>query len=195
MRTEIFGMKAPKEACTDSKCPFHGDINVKKELLRGVVVRKDINHTATITWFRQKSVPKYERFEVRRSRLRVHNPACINANIGDNVVVARTRPLSKTKNHSIIGLLEGKGTKELRAEAAAREFGQKKKEREQEESGEEKSSKKSKGQQDHESHDTKHDSHHEKNQHHDKKSNPTIKNKASEENKDNDEDTKNLQDE
>ncbi len=101
-KKEILGVKAPEKDCTDKKCPFHGEINVKKELFKGKIVKKDINHSATIEWFRTAYIAKYERYEVKRSRLRVHNPACIDANIGDEVLIARTRPLSKVKNHVII---------------------------------------------------------------------------------------------
>ncbi|HIG92967.1 MAG: small subunit ribosomal protein S17 [archaeon GW2011_AR9] len=102
MNTEILGIPAPGKVCSDIKCPFHGKILVKNELLTGKVIKKDINHSATIEWFTQYHLPKYERFETRRSRMRVHNPACINATVGAMVIVARTRPLSKTKNHVII---------------------------------------------------------------------------------------------
>ena len=102
-KQEILGVKAPKKGdCTDKKCPFHGDINVKKEILQGSVVKKQVNRSAIIEWFRPFPVPKYERYEIRKSRLKVHNPPCINAEIGDQVLVARTRPLSKTKHHVII---------------------------------------------------------------------------------------------
>jgi small subunit ribosomal protein S17 len=102
MKKQLLGIKAPKKDCTDKKCPFHGEINVKNEIFRGTVVKKDINRSATISWNRTFSVPKYERFEIRRSRLRVHNPPCIDAEIGQEVVVARTRPLSKVKHHVIL---------------------------------------------------------------------------------------------
>lgn len=105
MKTEIFGIKGPEKACQDSKCPYHGKINVKKEFLKGKVVKKDVYHSATIEWQRRSYVQKYERYELRKSTLRVHNPACLNAEIGDEVLVARTRPLSKTKNHIIIQIL------------------------------------------------------------------------------------------
>ena len=105
MRTEIFGVKAPTKTCTDIKCPYHGEINVKMELFKGKIVKKDINRSATMEWFRSRPVKKYERVELRRSKMRVHNPACINAEIGDEVIVAKTRPLSKTINHTIIGVL------------------------------------------------------------------------------------------
>lgn len=109
-------MVAPKEACEDIKCPFHGTIAVKKELIRGKVVKRDINHSATIMWSKSRHIPKYERFEEKNFKLRVHNPACINAKIGDNVVAAKTRPLSKTKHHVIIGFVDEKkeGTKPIK---------------------------------------------------------------------------------
>ena len=106
MTKEILGVKAPKNNCTDQKCPFHGQINVKNELFKGKVIKKDINRSATIEWTRPYFVPKFERYEVRRSRMRVHNPGCIDAGIGQNVLVAKTRPLSKNKNHVIIKIIE-----------------------------------------------------------------------------------------
>lgn len=99
---EVLGRKPPRESCGDAKCPFHGIIQVKKELAEGVVVKRDLNRSATIEWHRSLYIPKYERYAFRRSRLRVHNPACVDAQIGDKVVAARTRPLSKTKHHVLI---------------------------------------------------------------------------------------------
>jgi len=105
MKNEVLGVKAPKADCTDKKCPFHGDISVKNEIYRGKIVKKDINRTATIEWSRSVYVPKYERYELKRSRMRVHNPGCLNAKIGQQVLAAKTRPLSKMKHHVIIQLL------------------------------------------------------------------------------------------
>ncbi len=93
---------APEKECTDRKCPFHGGITVKEELFTGKIVKKDLNRSATIEWEKSRYVPKYERYEVRRKRLRVHNPACLDAQVGDIVRAAKTRPLSKTKHHVII---------------------------------------------------------------------------------------------
>jgi small subunit ribosomal protein S17 len=106
MRKEILGVKAPKETCTSKKCPFHGELSVKNELIKGKVMKKDINNSATIEWFRSSYIQKYERYEIKRSRMRAHNPECINAEIGEDVLVARCRPLSKTKNHVIITKLK-----------------------------------------------------------------------------------------
>ena len=102
MKSEILGVKAPENTCTDGKCPFHGNISVKNEVLTGTVVKKDVNRSATIEWFKSSYVPKYERYEMRRRKMRVHNPACLDAPVGEKVLIARTRPLSKTKHHVII---------------------------------------------------------------------------------------------
>lgn len=108
MKPEIFGVKAPKKQCTDKKCPFHGELNIKRELFRGVLIKKDSHHSATIEWNRPFYIPKYERFETRRSRLRVHNPPCLEAQVGQEVLAAKTRPLSKSKNHVIIQITKKK---------------------------------------------------------------------------------------
>ena len=109
VRKTVLGFEAPKEAFAsenhDVNCPFTGTLAVKNELVRGVVIKKDISKSATIEWTRSKLIPKYERYEVRKSRMRVHNPPCLDAQIGDSVVAARTRPISKTKHHVIIKVI------------------------------------------------------------------------------------------
>ncbi len=115
VKKEILGFPAPARAFDskyyDKNCPFTGGLAVKKELLKGKVIRRDINKSATIEWHRPYYIPKYERYEMRRSRLRVHNPPALDAQVGQTVVVARTRPLSKTKNHVIIHVVEETATK------------------------------------------------------------------------------------
>ncbi len=110
VKKEVLGIPAPERAFdskyNDKNCPFTGGLVVKKELLTGKVVKKDTNKSATIEWFSPHYVPKYERYELRRSRLRVHNPPCLDAQVGQSVLVARTRPLSKTKHHVIIQIIE-----------------------------------------------------------------------------------------
>ncbi len=102
---KVLGAVAPKETCTDKNCPFHGQINVKNETFNGKVEKKDINRSATIGWNKSTYISKYERYAMKKSSMRVHNPACIDAQVGQEVVVARTRPLSKTKNHVIIKIV------------------------------------------------------------------------------------------
>lgn len=109
MAKTILGVQAPKQKAndeaSDKNCPFYGQLNVKKANLVGTVIKKDASGSATIEWVRSKFVPKYERYQFRRSRIRVHNPASINAQLGEKVLVARTRPISKSKHHVIIKVI------------------------------------------------------------------------------------------
>jgi small subunit ribosomal protein S17 len=100
------GIAMPKKVCTDKKCPFHGKLGVKQETYVGVIASKDASRSATITWNTQHYVPKYERYEKRKSRLRVHNPPCLDAPLGATVKVMRTRPLSKTKHFVVVEVMK-----------------------------------------------------------------------------------------
>ena len=107
MKKEILGIAAPEQPGSrfDKNDPYYGSINVKQETIVGTVIRKDAHGSATIEWERMVDVPKYERKDKRRSRIRVHNPASVNAQIGDKVLVAKTRPISKSKHHVILRVM------------------------------------------------------------------------------------------
>ena len=68
----------------------------------GIVTSDKMSKTVTITWTRRHYIPKYERYEKRRTKIKAHNPDEIDARVGDHVVVMETRPLSKTKNFIVI---------------------------------------------------------------------------------------------
>jgi small subunit ribosomal protein S17 len=78
------------------------NISFRGKTFVGKVVSAKAHKSATIQWERRIYVPKYERYEKRRSKINVHNPPSINAKEGDTVRVMETRPLSKTKNFVII---------------------------------------------------------------------------------------------
>jgi len=73
----------------------------------GTVVSSKAMQTATVEWYWEKYVPKYERFEQKRTRVTAHNPLEVNAVKGDKVIIQECRPISKTKNFVII---QKKGT-------------------------------------------------------------------------------------
>ena len=113
--TKNIGISAeePKQKCEDSKCPFHGHLSVRGRQFTGTVVSSKMRKTAVVEFGRLNFLPKYERYEKRRTRLKVHNPECINAKEGDVVNISECRPLSKTKNFVIISKLgKEKGFKE-----------------------------------------------------------------------------------
>jgi|TARA_Y100000310_G_scaffold342365_2_gene445330 small subunit ribosomal protein S17 len=103
-QTKTIGIKvkAPTKECADKKCPFHGNIKVRGRSFTGIIIKKDVHRSATVEWTRKIKIPKYERFEKKRTKIHVHNPPCMNAKEGDIVNVMECRPLSKTKNFVII---------------------------------------------------------------------------------------------
>ncbi len=97
------GIKNQESAeCNDKHCAFHGKISVRGRQFVGTVLKSAAQKTAVVGWERLFYIPKYQRYEKRRSRLQVHNPPCINAVSGEKVRIAECRPISKTKNFVII---------------------------------------------------------------------------------------------
>lgn len=83
--------------CTDKNCSVHGTNIPRGKSFEGVVIASRAMKTSTIEWMWRRYVPKFERYEVKRSRVKAHNPECINAQPGDKVIIKECRPLSKTK--------------------------------------------------------------------------------------------------
>lgn len=95
-------LEFPKQKCNDMKCPFHGNLSIRGRQLTGTIISTKMRKTAVIEFERLHFLKKYERYEKRRTRLKIHNPECINAREGDVVKIVECRPLSKTKNFAVI---------------------------------------------------------------------------------------------
>ncbi len=89
------GANAPKKACEDRNCPFHGGLSVRRKFLDGKVVSAKMMKTVTVERDYQQYDPKYMRYEKRRSRILAHSPPCLEVHEGDRVKVAECRPISK----------------------------------------------------------------------------------------------------
>lgn len=100
-------VEAPEDVCEDDNCPFHGTLPVRGRTFQGEVVSDSMEDTVTVQWGYAKQVPKYERYERRNTKVAAHNPACIDAEEGDRVVIAECRPLSKTKSFVVIEKQDG----------------------------------------------------------------------------------------
>jgi len=94
--------KASDPSLYDPKCPFTGNLKVRGRNFIGIVVAKDTHRTATVVKSSKQFNKKYERYSMKRTKLRVHNPLCIDAHVGDRVRIFETRKLSKTKNFVIV---------------------------------------------------------------------------------------------
>jgi len=99
----------PEETCSDENCPFHGDLSVRGQTLEGEVASTDMDKTVVVEREYDVRVPKYDRYMKRRSRVPAHHPPCVDTAEGDTVRIAETRPLSKTKSHVVVEVLDDGG--------------------------------------------------------------------------------------
>ncbi len=96
----------PKNKCDDKHCPFHSNLKVRGRIFTGSVIKKYIK-TVTVEWDYQIYIPKYERYMKKRSRIKAHNPTCVESNIGDKVKIMECKPISKTKKFVVVEKLNG----------------------------------------------------------------------------------------
>jgi len=97
----------PEGTCADDDCPFHGSLSVRGQVIEGEVASTAMAKTVVVEREYDVFVPKYDRYMKRRSRVSVHAPDCFDIEEGDTVRIAETRPLSKTKSHVVVELVEG----------------------------------------------------------------------------------------
>ncbi len=93
------------EKCTDIKCPEHGKLKTRGRAIEATVVSDKMQGTISVGWTYKVDVPKYERKAARKSKIKAHNPPCINAKLGDRVLVSECRPLSKTVSFVVTKIL------------------------------------------------------------------------------------------
>lgn len=98
-------VKLPQSKVEDINCPFYGNIRLRGRVTTATVIASKVPRTATVKIYRRHYLPKYQRFENRIGKLRVHNPGSINAKEGDVVKIAECRPISKTKRFVIIDII------------------------------------------------------------------------------------------
>jgi small subunit ribosomal protein S17 len=92
--------------CNDPKCPVHGSLKTHGSELEGIVVSDRAAKTVIIERPYTTFLKKYERSLRKNSRIPAYNPQCIGAKVGDRVVIAGTRKLSKTKSFVVTKILE-----------------------------------------------------------------------------------------
>ncbi|MBI5389425.1 30S ribosomal protein S17 [Candidatus Woesearchaeota archaeon] len=96
----------PKEGdAKDVKCPFFGSLKVRGRTFTGRVTSAKMHKTVVVEWSRRHYLPKYERYEKRKTKIKAHNPTSINAKENDIVQIAECRPLSKTKHFVVVAIV------------------------------------------------------------------------------------------
>ncbi len=98
--------KKPKKTCEDVNCPFHGSLSLSRHSLEGIVISNKMEKTIIVRRDYLKYVPKFKRYERRRSNIPAHNPPCLEIKAGDKVKLAECRPISKTVSFVVIEKLE-----------------------------------------------------------------------------------------
>ncbi len=96
------GKSLPDTGSGDIKCPFTGGLKLHGRTFTGIVVSKDTHRTVKVSWKTRHFVKKFERFTEKKTKVAAHNPDVISAKIGDRVIIAECRPISKTKKFVII---------------------------------------------------------------------------------------------
>lgn len=96
----------PEETCSDVNCPFHGSISVRGKTFEGVVTSDSMDKTVKVEWENMVKDPKYSRYFKTISKVSAHNSDCIKAKKGNKVLIAETRPLSKTKHFAVVRIIE-----------------------------------------------------------------------------------------
>jgi len=93
---------APSRQCDDAHCPFHSPVSLRGRIFTGVVMKDPFHKTTTVEFQRQWFLPKFERYEKRRSRIVAHVPPCIDVAKNAKVRIMETKKISKTKNFVVI---------------------------------------------------------------------------------------------
>ncbi|WP_297499207.1 30S ribosomal protein S17 [Thermococcus sp.] len=106
MREIGLKVQPPSEVCNDPRCPWHGSLKIHGRYFEGVVVSDKGKKTVVVERQYYHYLKKYERYELRRSKIHAHNPECINAKVGDRVLIAETRPISKTKSWVVVAVTQ-----------------------------------------------------------------------------------------
>ncbi len=103
MKNDIgLGIKPPEAKCEDPRCPWHGEMPVRGRVFEGIVKSAKSHNTVRVSWGYHEFIPKYQRYEKKKSRVSAHNPPCIHAREGERVVIAECRPFSKTKHFVVV---------------------------------------------------------------------------------------------
>jgi small subunit ribosomal protein S17 len=97
--------------CKDRLCPKHGDrkLKMRGRTFDGTVIRK-FHGRVTIQFERMLKIPKYERYEKRKTKIHARLPDCMKDEVrdGDLIQIAETRPISKMIHFVVSKVIRGK---------------------------------------------------------------------------------------
>jgi small subunit ribosomal protein S17 len=97
-------VRAPKRepSADDVLNPFNGSLPVRGTTIVGTVVSAKMQGTVIVQKEKNHLVDKYQRYEKRTARYAAHLPSNIDVNVGDEVMIAECRPISKTVTFVVV---------------------------------------------------------------------------------------------
>lgn len=107
MRRIGLDVEPPKRTCTDALCPFHGRLSIRGKLIKGKAISVKAKNTAVVEKEYLHYLPKFMRYERRRSRIHAHLPPCLDVKEGDVVQIAECRPIAKSVAFVVISKESG----------------------------------------------------------------------------------------
>ncbi len=93
------------DSATENKATGNGDPRNDPRTVTGVVSSDKMNKTRSVTVTRLVQHPLYKKYMRRRTTYKAHDENN-TSRTGDKVVIAQTRPLSKTKSWRLVEVLE-----------------------------------------------------------------------------------------
>jgi small subunit ribosomal protein S17 len=81
-------------------------LSTRGSVSEGIVASTSMDKTVIVEREYVVFIPKYERYMKRRSRVPAHVPQDLELEVGDQVKIAETRPISKTKSHIVVEVIK-----------------------------------------------------------------------------------------
>ena len=82
--------------------PFNGSLSIRGKLFEGIVINAKAKGTVVI----QKELPiyfkKFKRYGRSKNKIHAHVPSNLNVQVGDYVVAAECRPISKSVSFVVV---------------------------------------------------------------------------------------------
>ena len=97
-------IKEPKKKAVENENnnPFNGSLAIRGKLFEGIVINAKAKGTAVI----QKESPvyftKFKRFGRSKNKIHAHVPSNLTVQVGDYVVAAECRPISKSVSFVVV---------------------------------------------------------------------------------------------
>ncbi len=86
--------REPQEG--DTKNPFNGTLPVRGKLVEGVVISASAKNTIVVERDSPAYITKFKRYARSRNRIHAHVPSNIDVAVGNKVLAAECRPVSKS---------------------------------------------------------------------------------------------------